>query len=217
MTQGLTLYSYFRSSASYRVRIALGLKGLDAAMEPVNLLKGEQRGAQYRAINAQMLVPALVLADGTVLNQSLAIMEYLEEVYPSPALLPKDALGRARVRALAQMVACDIAPLGNSGTLGYLTQTLGVSEEQKTAWVRHWIMKGLTAVEAMLEAGPFCHGDAPGLADCCLIPQVYNARRFGCELHSMPKILRVDEACAKLAAFEKAHPSQQPDALKDAL
>ncbi len=213
MSNGLTLYSYFRSSASYRVRIALGLKGLAAEIIPVNLLKGEHNAPAYRAVNAQGLVPSLVLKDGTVLTQSLAIMEYLDDAFHAPALLPKDALGKARMRALAQIIACDIAPLGNSGTQAYLTEVLGVSEPQKLAWLRHWICKGLAAFEAQLtHAGEFCMGDAPGMADCCLVPQVYNARRFGCDLSPFPTIVRIDEACAGLKAFQNAHPARQPDA-----
>ena len=209
----MKLYSYFRSSASYRVRIALALKGVGAGIIPVNLLQMEHQGAAYKAVNAQGLVPALVLEHGEVLTQSLAIMEYLEEVCPLPALLPGDALARARVRALAQIVACDVAPLGNSGTQQYLVKTLGVMEEQKLAWLRHWINKGLAAFEAALGEDMFCYGDAPGLAECCLVPQVYNARRFGCDLAPFPKIMRIDAACAQIEAFAKAHPSQQPDAV----
>lgn len=210
----MKLYGYFRSSASYRVRIALGLKGMKADAVPVNLLKGEQKEAGYARVNPQQLLPALVLEGGQALTQSLAIMEYLEEVQPSPALLPADALGRARVRALALAVACEIAPLGNSGTLGYLTQALGVSEEDKTAWLHHWMHKGFTAIEAMLAqgAGRFCHGDLPGLADCCLVPQVYNARRFGVALEAYPTIVRIDAQCAGLPAFAAAHPGKQADA-----
>lgn len=211
----LTLYGYFRSSASYRVRIALNLKGLGAEHVPVNLLKGEQKGEAYRAINPQGLVPALV-DGGRVMTQSLAIIEYLEERYPAPALLPKSPEERARVRALSMMVACEMAPLNNSGVLNYLGGTLGLDDAQKKAWYQHWIKTGFTALEAMLTeqagTGRFCHGDAPGMADCVLVPQVFNARRFECDLSAYPRIVAIDAACAALDAFKTAHPAVQPDA-----
>ncbi len=206
----MKLYSYYRSSASYRVRIALGLKGLSSDIIPVNLLKAEQKG-DYAQVNPQMLLPSLVLDSGEVLTQSIAIMEYLDEVHPSPALLPLDAVSRAKARAMALAVACDIAPLGNSGTMSYLGEALGVSEAQKTAWIRHWITKGLLALEALVQ-GDFCAGDAPGMADCCLVPQLYNARRFGCDMHLFPKLVAIDARCAGLAAFAAAHPDKQVDA-----
>ena len=213
------LYSYFRSSAAYRVRIALALKGLAYETVPVHLVKdgGQQHASGYRSANPQGLVPALQPAEGgPVLAQSLAIMEYLDEVHPQPALLPADALGRARVRALAQMVACEIHPLNNLRVLQYLTQELGVSGAQKDAWYAHWVALGLQAVEDSLarspDTGRFCHGDTPGLADCCLVPQVFNARRFNCPLDDLPTIRRIVDACEQLPAFQKAAPAAQPDA-----
>lgn len=211
----LTLYSYFRSSASYRVRIALNLKGLAYTQVPVNLLKGEQADSAYTRLNPQGLVPSLV-EDEHALTQSLAIMEYLDECHPEPPLLPLTPRERARVRALALTVACEIAPLNNSGVLAYLTGQAGVGEQAKKAWYQHWIHKGFSALEAMLSAqagtGRFCHGDAPSLADCCLVPQVFNARRFEADLSAYPTIVRIDAACADLPAFTAAHPARQPDA-----
>ena len=213
----MKLHTYFRSSAAYRVRIALHLKGLDYEAVPVHLVRGggEHRQPAYLGLNPAGLVPALEDA-GQVLTQSLAIVEYLEETHPQPALLPAAALDRARVRAIAQAIACDIHPVNNLRVLQYLTRELGVSEEQKNAWYRHWIGVGLRAVEAMLagdaRTGAFCHGDTPGLADCCLVPQVFNARRFGCELSAMPTVLRIADHCAGLEAFRRAAPEAQPDA-----
>ena len=213
----MKLHTYFRSSAAYRVRIALHLKGLDYEAVPVHLVRGggEHRQPAYLGLNPAGLVPALEDA-GQVLTQSLAIVEYLEETHPQPALLPAAALDRARVRAIAQAIACDIHPVNNLRVLQYLTRELGVSEEQKNAWYRHWIGVGLRAVEAMLagdaRTGAFCHGDTPGLADCCLVPQVFNARRFGCELSAMPTVLRIADRCAGLEAFRRAAPEAQPDA-----
>jgi maleylpyruvate isomerase len=212
----MKLYSYFRSSAAYRVRIALNLKGLGFETVPVHLLKGggEQLSANYRSLNPTGLVPTLV-DDGLTIGQSMAILENLDEVHPSPALLPADAPGRARVRAIAQTIACDIHPLNNLRVLKYLKHELKVDEEAKNAWYRHWIDVGLTSVEAMLagkpETGRYCHGDQPSFEDLCLVPQVFNARRFGCELSGFPTILRIDEACAQLPAFQKAAPEAQPD------
>lgn len=208
----MDLHGYFRSSASYRVRIALNLKELDYQYRPVNLLKSEQQGDAYRALNPQGLVPALV-DDGQVLTQSLAIMEWLDEKHPEPALLPADPIQRARIRALAYSVACDIQPIQNLRVLKYLQTELGASDEQKVAWIRHWIEAGFTALEAQLVpfAGPFAAGDRPGLFECCLIPQIYNAQRFGMETGKYPTIARIAEACAALPAFEKARPENQPD------
>ncbi|WP_386080819.1 maleylacetoacetate isomerase [Vreelandella sp. F11] len=211
-----TLYGYFRSSAAYRVRIALNLKGLDYDQVPVNLVKGEQRSGDHLTRNSQGLVPSLVLNDSCVINQSLAICEYLDEVYPEPALLPADALARAQVRALAQMVACEVHPLNNLRVLKYLVGELGVDEAAKLAWYRHWIAEGFTAMEATLSTAPssgdFCHGDTPTLADICLVPQVYNAERFECDLSAYPTLQRIAANCRTLPAFQKAAPQAQPDA-----
>jgi maleylpyruvate isomerase len=211
-----TLYGYFRSSAAYRVRIALNLKGLDYDQIPVNLVKGEQRGGEHLARNPQGLVPSLVLDDSTVVNQSLAICEYLDEVHPEPSLLPVNALERARVRALAQSVACEIHPLNNLRVLKYLVREMGADEAAKLAWYHHWIAEGFTALEATLSNDPgssdFCHGDTPTLADICLIPQVYNAERFECDLSAYPTIQRIAANCRTLPAFEKAAPAAQPAA-----
>lgn len=218
MAASRTLYSYWRSSAAYRVRIALKLKGMDYAIAPVHLVKGggEQHLDAYRAINPQQLIPSLVDGDH-VIRESLAIIEYLEEAYPdTPRLLPRDPLTRARVRALAQMVVCDIHPIGNLRVLQYLQRELGADDRQKLAWSRHWIEAGFEAVEAVLagekHAGKFYEGDAPTLADCCLVPQVYNARRFGVPLDRFPTIVRIDAACRELDAFKRAAPETQPDA-----
>ncbi len=214
----LKLYSYFRSSAAYRVRIALGLKGLAYQTLPVHLLKGggEQHQAAYRALNPQGLVPALQTEDGAVLTQSLAILEYLDEDYGGPALLPQGAVARARVRALSQAIACDLHPLNNLRVLGYLKNELGADDAAKNAWYAHWVALGLQAVEDMLarsaDTGRFCHGDAPGMADCCLVPQVFNARRFQCPLDAYPTIQRIAAACEELPAFQQAAPDRQPDA-----
>lgn len=211
----LTLYGYYRSSASYRVRIALALKNLPFTLVAMNLLKGEQKSEAYRAINPQGLVPTLVDDAGHALTQSLAIIEYLEETHPTPALLPTTAHERARVRALALAIACEIAPLNNLGTLTYLTGTLGISEEARNVWVAHWLAQGFAALEAMLRngshTGTFSHGNHPGLAECFLIPQVYNARRYGCNLAPYPTITRIAGACEVLPAFHAAHPDNQPD------
>jgi maleylacetoacetate isomerase/maleylpyruvate isomerase len=211
------LFSYFRSSASFRVRIALKLKGLDYDYLPVHLVQGggEQFAAEFRAMNPAALVPVLDNA-GTLLTQSLAIVEYLEETYPQPPLLPPDPVGRARVRALALSIACEIHPLNNLRVLNYLTQTLGISAEQKIAWYRHWVETGLETVEKLLaddqRTGDYCHGDSPGLADLVLVPQVFNAQRFNCRLDHLPVVMRIHEACLKLPAFAESMPSRQPDA-----
>jgi maleylacetoacetate isomerase/maleylpyruvate isomerase len=210
----MRLYTYYRSSAAFRVRIALNLKGLQYEPEFVHLARGEQRKSEYLAVNPQGLVPALV-DEGQLLTQSLAIIEYLEETHPSPPLLPKDALGRARVRSLALLVACEIHPLNNQRTLQYLVNELGHSEEEKNRWYRHWIQDGMAKLEADLArggSGSFCHGDAPGVADCCLVPQVFNAQRFDCDLSHAPRVMRIFERCMQLQAFQRAQPSRQPDA-----
>ncbi|MCC6746879.1 MAG: maleylacetoacetate isomerase [Deltaproteobacteria bacterium] len=213
----MKLYTYFRSSAAYRVRLGLALKGLEVQLEPVHLLRngGEQHKVAYRAVNPLGLIPAL--SDGPHLfTESLAILEYLDETHPEPPLLPADAAGRARVRGLALTVACDIHPLNNLRVLKYLKDELGASQEQRDAWYHHWVAVGFEALEAELArssaTGRFCHGDAPTLADVCLVPQVYNARRFGCPLEPYPTIGRIDELCRALPAFQQAAPEAQPDA-----
>jgi maleylacetoacetate isomerase/maleylpyruvate isomerase len=208
------LYTYFRSSAAFRVRIALNLKGL--AYEPVfvHLAKGEHRKPEYAGKYPHGLLPTL-LADGLELSQSLAIIEYLDETRPKPPLLPRDAPGRARVRSLSLLVACEIHPLNNLRTLQYLKRQLGQSEEQVSTWYRYWIADGLAKLEADLlrgAGGKFCHGDAPTMADCCLVPQIFNAKRYGCELAPYPTIMRVFEQCMRLEAFDRAQPAQQADA-----
>ena len=211
----MKVYNYFRSSAAYRVRIALNLKGLAYEYIAVHLTRGEQRAATYVAINAQALVPALV-EDGRTLTQSLAIIEYLDERHPEPSLLPATPHERARVRAIALAIACDIHPLNNLRVLRYITQVLNADENAKNTWYRHWIELGLTALEAQLAHDPatraFCHGDAPTLADICLVPQLANARRNAVPLDAFPTLLRIDGNCAKLAAFADAAPERQPDA-----
>lgn len=212
----MQLFTYYRSSASYRVRIALNLKGLTVEHIPVNLLKLEQKAAEYATRNPQQLLPTLVTEEGASLTQSLAIIEYLDERYPVPPLLPSVPEERARVRALAQAVACEMAPLNNLRVLNYLVQELGNSDEQKLEWYRHWIAVGFGAVESLLQdeqTGKFCHGNLPTLADCCLVPQVYNAQRFDCDMSPYPTINRIVEACESLSAFKEAHPSQQVDAV----
>ncbi|HSF22311.1 MAG TPA: maleylacetoacetate isomerase [Burkholderiales bacterium] len=213
----MKLYSYFRSSAAYRVRIALNLKGLAYETVPVHLTRGggEQHAPGYRKLNPQALVP--VLEDGgRVLTQSLAIIEYLDEIHPRVPLLPKDPAARARVRALALAVACDLHPLNNLRVLNYLTGPMGLTDDAKQIWYRHWIAEGLSALEASLagdrETGRFCHGDAPGLADCCLIPQLANAYRFKCDVAPYPSLLRIEKNCQSLEAFQRAAPGSQPDA-----
>ena len=211
----MILYDYFRSSAAYRVRIALNLKGLAPEREFVHLRKGAQRGEDYLAVNPQGLVPALVTDDGTVLTQSLAIVEYLDETVPSPPLLPGAPLARARVRSLAQAIACDIHPIDNLRVLRYLLHTVGVEEAQKDAWYKYWIDVGLEALEIAVSRDPatgrFCHGDAPTLADVCLVPQLANARRVDMDLSPYPTLARIDAACQELAAFADAAPQRQPD------
>ncbi|SFO83541.1 maleylacetoacetate isomerase [Pseudomonas borbori] len=211
----LTLYSYWRSSAAYRVRIALNLKGLTYEQVPVHLVKngGQQHAAEYQALNPQQLVPLLV--DGEVrIAQSLAILEYLDEVYPVPALLPADPAQRAQVRALALHIACEIHPLNNLRVLQYLSDRLGVDEEAKNAWYRHWVDTGLTAVEQGLAGfeGRLSLGQRPGYLEACLLPQLYNARRFNCALDAYPRILAMAARCESLEAFRQAAPEVQPDA-----
>jgi maleylacetoacetate isomerase len=213
----LRLHTYFRSSAAFRVRIALNLKGLPYEAVPVHLLRdgGEQHRPEFAALNPARLLP--VLQDGaTALTQSLAIIEYLEERYPSPPLLPADATGRARVRALALLIACDIHPLNNLRVLRYLEAECAQSDAQRQLWARHWIGVGFHALEAMLAAGAmtgaFCHGETPTLADCCLVPQVFNAQRLHCALEEYPTLRRINEHCMRLRAFANAAPGAQADA-----
>ena len=213
----MKLYSFFRSSAAYRVRIALNLKGLPYEYASVHLSRGggEQLRPEFRQVNPQALVP--VLQDGAqTLNQSLAIIEYLDELYPAPALLPKTPAERARVRALSQTIACEIHPLNNTRVLNYLTGVVGTSEDAKNAWYRHWVAEGFKALEARLAGNPatgrFCHGDLPGMADCCLVPQMFNARRFKCDLAPFPTLVSIDASCQALEAFQRAAPERQPDA-----
>lgn len=212
----MRLYDYFRSSAAYRVRIVLNLKGLEAERIYVHLAKGEQRSEAYKAVNPQGLLPVLVDDDGTTISQSLAIIEYLDDIHPNPPLLPADAPGRARVRSLAYQIACEIHPLNNLRVLKYLTGEMGLSEEQKLTWYRHWIAIGFQALEKSLadspETGEFCHGNQPGLADVCLVPQVFNARRFDCDLTPYPTITRIADHCNRIDAFAAAAPPRQPDA-----
>jgi maleylacetoacetate isomerase len=212
----MKLYDFFRSSAAYRTRIALGMKGLAPERVFVHLRKGDQRGADYLSLNPQGLVPALVTDDGAVLTQSLAIIEWLDEVYPEPPLLPRDPLGRARVRSIALAVACDIHPIDNLRVLRYLTGTLGVTEAQRDGWYRYWIDTGLEAIENQLAQDPatgrFCHGDTPTLADVVLVPQLANGRRVDMDLSPYPTLLRIEAACRALPAFAAAEPARQPDA-----
>ena len=210
----MELYNYFRSSASWRVRIALALKGLDYDYRPIHLVRKEQSSPEYLETSGTGLVPLLVLDDGTRLHQSMAIIEYLDETMPEPPLLPRDALGRARVRALAQDIACEIHPLNNTRVLGYLSGTLAVADDARGAWIRHWIETGLEVVERQLAAQPstYCHGETPGLADCALVPQIFNGRRFDCDTSAMPTVMRVFDACMEVDAFKHAVPAEQPDA-----
>lgn len=217
----MRLYNYFRSSASFRVRIAMNLKGLSYDYTAIHLVKhgGEQRAAEFLGLNPDGLVPVLV--DETheppvMLTQSLAIIEYLDELYPEPRLLPADPLGRARVRALALNIACEIHPLNNLRVLRYLTRVLKVDDAAKIAWYRHWVETGLAALETQLatssSTGRFCHGDEPTIADLTLVPQIFNGRRFDCDYSAMPTVMRVFDACMEVDAFTRAAPAEQPDA-----
>ena len=209
----MKLYNYFRSSASFRVRIALALKGLSYEYHAVHLAKGEQLLDDFTQLNSDALVPMLEI-DGLRLTQSMAIMEYLDETHPTPALLPKDAAGRARVRALSQAIACEIHPINNLRILKYLSGTLKLDEDTKNTWYRHWVDLGLQAFEKQLAhspAGAFCHGDTPGMADCVLVPQIFNAQRFKVELGGFKRTMAVFEACMALPAFQQAQPSACPD------
>ena len=209
----MKLYNYFRSSASFRVRIALELKGLDYDYVPVHLLRGEHRQADYARLAPEQLVPHLEV-QGQQLAQSMAIIEYLDEVQPEPPLLPADPWARAQVRALAQSIACEIHPLNNLRVLKYLVKTLGVQEEAKNAWYRHWVRSGLEAFERQLERLPaarFCWGEAPTLADCCLVPQIFNGQRFDVDLSGLPRTMAAFDACMAVPAFQRAQPSRCPD------
>jgi maleylpyruvate isomerase len=211
----MKLYGFWRSSAAYRVRIALGVKGLSYDSLSVQIAKGEQFKAEFGAINPQNLVPVLE-DEGHLLYQSLAIIQYLEETHPEPRLIPKDPLEGNRVRSLALSIACEIHPLNNLRVLNYLTGTLGVTEEQKLEWYRHWVTTGFIALEERLASerwtGRFCHGNTPGLADISLVPQVANAKRFKVDLTPFPTIVRINDECAKVEAFQRAAPENQPDA-----
>jgi maleylacetoacetate isomerase len=208
------LYTYFRSSAAFRVRIALNLKGIGYEPVFVHLAKGQHREPKYAEVNPQALLPTLELDDGTRLTQSLAIMEWLDEKHPTPPLIPQESLARARVRSLSYLIASEIHPLNNLRVLQHLKR-LGQTQEQIDVWYRHWIADGLAKFEADLGrggAGKFCHGDSPTMADCCLVPQIFNAKRFNSDLAPYPKTMRIFESCMKLEAFDRAQPSKQPDA-----
>ncbi|MFD0666139.1 maleylacetoacetate isomerase [Ramlibacter sp. MAHUQ-53] len=210
----MKLYNYYRSSASFRVRIALALKGLSYDYLPVHLARGDHKLPEYQSVSPTGLVPSLVTDDGQVLGQSMAIMEYLDETHPNPPLLPADALGRARVRALAQLIACEIHPLNNLRVLKYLVKDLKVSDDDKNTWYRHWVRVGLEAFErelAQLPAGTYCYGDTPTLADCVLVPQIFNGMRFDVNFDGLPRTMAAFEACMKLEAFQKSQPSACPD------
>lgn len=217
MEASLQLYSYWRSSAAYRVRIGLNLKRLAYEILPVHLVRdgGQQHLPDYAALNPQELVPSLRHGE-RVLTQSLAILEYLDEVWPQPALLPVDAGGRARVRALAQLVACDIHPLNNLRVMQFFDGTWHVPQSEREDWTLHWMRTGFASLEKLLvdspQTGRFCQGDTPGLADCCLVPQMFNARRFNLDLTPYPTLLRIEQACLALPAFDAARPENQPDA-----
>ena len=210
----MKLYTYFRSSAAYRVRIALNLKGIAYEAVPIHLIKdgGRHRSAEYRAANPHMRVPALALDNGEVLTQSLAILEYLDEVQPKPALLPADSIARAKVRAFSDLIACDIHPLNNLGSLQYLKRELKHEQPEIDTWYHYWISQGFEALEAMIRPGPYAFGSEVTQADVCLVPQMFNARRLKVPLDKFPKLVAVDAACLKLPAFDRARPENQPDA-----
>jgi len=208
------LYSYFRSSAAYRVRVALNLKGIAYETVPIHLTRdgGRQNSAEFRAINPQMRVPVLVLDSGERLVQSLAIVDYLDHAFPAPPMLPTEVVARAKALSIAEIIACDIHPINNLVTLNYLRGRLGHDQAAVDAWYAHWIVTGFEAIEAMIRPGPYAFGAEPSVADLCIVPQVYNARRFKVPLDRFPKIVGVDAACLKLAAFDRARPENQPDA-----
>jgi len=210
----MKLHNYFRSSASFRVRIALNLKGLDYDYIPVHIARGDHKTGPFAAISPDRLVP-LLEDDGERLTQSMAIIEYLEEIHPEPALLPHDPVGRARVRALSESIACEIHPLNNLRVLKYLVRDLKVDDEAKNAWYRHWVREGMEAFErqlALLPDGVYCYGNTPTMADCCLVPQIFNGQRFGCDFSGLPRTMAAFEACMQLDAFQRAQPSHCPDA-----
>jgi maleylacetoacetate isomerase len=210
----MKLFNYFRSSASFRVRIALELKGLPYDYVPVHLVKGEHKQEQYAAVSASLLVPTLQTDGGELLGQSMAIIEYLDETHPQPPLLPSEATERAHVRALAQLVACEIHPLNNLRVLKYLVNQLKLDEEAKNEWYRHWVRSGLEMFERQLTRLPpsrYCFGDTPTLADCCLVPQIFNGRRVNTDYSGLPRTMAAFEACMELDAFQKAQPSSCPD------
>ncbi len=214
MLAGMKLFNYFRSSASFRVRIALELKGLPYDYVPVHLVKGEHTQEKYGAVSPTLLVPTLETDDGEHLGQSMAIIEYLDETHPRPALLPADPIQRAKVRALAQLVACEIHPLNNLRVLKYLVHDLKLDEQAKGDWYRHWVRDGLERFEnelARLPASTYCFGDTPTLADCCLVPQIFNGRRFECDFSGLPRTMAAFDACMAQPAFLKAQPSSCPD------
>jgi maleylpyruvate isomerase len=210
----MKLYSYYRSSAAYRARIALNLKGLAYETAPVHLVKdgGHNRRPEFRAVNPQMRLPALVTSGRDVLIQSLAIIEYLDETHPTPPLLPKEPIARAHARALADIIACDIHPMNNIGPLRYLKNELHQEQSAIDAWYHHWVTAGFEAYEALVRPGPYSCGSDVTMADICLVPQVYNARRLKVPLDKFPKIVGIDAACLKLSAFDRARPENQPDA-----
>ena len=211
----MKIYGYFRSSAAFRLRIAMNLKGLSYDHNLINLQAGDHLSDSFRLINPQGRVPALDI-EGDILTQSLAIIEYLEEVYPAPALLPQDALGKAKVRGVAGLIACDIHPLNNLAVLNYLRDQLEADEEARIAWYQHWVKEGFDGLEQILssnvETGKFCFGNSPTVADICLVPQVVNAQRFNCDLDCYPTISRIFEKCISLKEFSDAHPLNQPEA-----
>ncbi|HLN10321.1 MAG TPA: maleylacetoacetate isomerase [Xanthobacteraceae bacterium] len=210
----MKLYSYFRSSAAYRVRVALNLKGIAYETVPIHLTRdgGRQNSAEFRAINPQMRVPVLVLDSGERLVQSLAIVDYLDHAFPAPPMLPTEVVARAKALSIAEIIACDIHPINNLVTLNYLRGRLGHDQAAVDAWYAHWIVTGFEAIEAMIRPGPYAFGAEPSVADLCIVPQVYNARRYKVSLDRFPKIVGVDAACLKLEAFDRARPENQPDA-----
>ena len=208
----MKLFSDYRSSAAYRVRIALALKGLAYDTVPIRLSRHEQRHDGYRAVNPQRRVPVLLLDDGNLLIQSLAIIDYLDETHPSPPLLPEDPIARAKVRAVAHIISCDIHPLNNVAVRLFLAEQFGADERAVKAWLSHWILEGLDAVNRLIEPGPYAFGEVPTVADLCIVPQVYNARRFHIPLSDFPRVVAVDATARRHPAFAKAAPEAQPDA-----